>query len=295
MHLKKGEEKSALECIRKLKEEHSAAVNHFGNVQQVPKRSYTLEELRLNKIDTREFLAPEDTTLDQMRTLLQGSAAAGLLAAFLTHAIDTYYIVQIIIFTGFILTADQVANSGGLEALAVDSACRIFSPTYARRVALHEAGHFMVAYLLGLLPKGYTLSSWEAFKQNRRLNFQAGTTFCDEEFQAEVAGGTLSSGSLDVFCCVALAGVATEWLYYGKAEGGLADIMQLDSLMKALGFSQAKADDQVRWAVLNVVTILRRHGTAQEKLADAMMKNAPVSECIYIIEKNIQNDELSNT
>lgn len=30
---------------------------------------------------------------------------------------------------------------------------QVISPTYARRVAEHEAGHFLVAYLVGLLPK----------------------------------------------------------------------------------------------------------------------------------------------
>jgi len=38
------------------------------------------------------------------------------------------------------------------------------SGSYASRVALHEAGHFLVAYLLGLLPRSYTLSSWDAFQ-----------------------------------------------------------------------------------------------------------------------------------
>ncbi len=41
---------------------------------------------------------------------------------------------------------------------------------------------------------------------------QAGTQFCDQKFQAEVATGKLSSGSLDVYSCVALAGVAGEYL-----------------------------------------------------------------------------------
>jgi len=277
-------EKEAVSLVRELVE--SGELKAFGQGRQVPKRSYTIEELRLNKINTKDFLAPEDTTLDDVRTRLQLSAAAGLLAGFVTHAVDTFYLVQTIIFLGLILTADQVANAGGLEALVVDSAARVLNSTYHERVAKHEAGHLLIAYLLGLLPKGYTLSSWEAFMENRRLNFQAGTTFCDSEFQEEIAQGKLSSSSLDVYACVALAGVATEWLRYGRAEGGLSDIMQLDNLMRALGFTQAKADDQVRWAVLNVVTLLRRHEKVQDKLANAMMRNASISECIRVIEDN---------
>ena len=59
----------------------------------------------------------------------------------------------------------QVANAGGLEALAVDTAGRVISATYGDRVAAHEAGHFLVAYLVGLLPRMYTLSSLDALRR----------------------------------------------------------------------------------------------------------------------------------
>jgi hypothetical protein len=52
----------------------------------------------------------------------------------------------------------------------------------------------------------------------RALNVQAGTQFCDGEFQAEVNSGRLSSGSLDNFSCIALAGVATEYLRSVRAS-----------------------------------------------------------------------------
>ena len=59
-----------------------------------------------------------------------------------------------------------MANQGGVEALLVDTAGRVLSPNgYGRRVALHEAGHFLVAYLLGLLPRDYTLSALDAFRK----------------------------------------------------------------------------------------------------------------------------------
>ncbi len=59
----------------------------------------------------------------------------------------------------------QVANGGGFEALAMDAAGRVLSRSYAQRVAAHEAGHFLLAYLVGLLPKSYTLSSLDALRR----------------------------------------------------------------------------------------------------------------------------------
>ena len=58
----------------------------------------------------------------------------------------------------------------------------------------HEAGHFLVSYLVGILPRTYTLSSLDAFQRYGALNIQAGTTFVDNEFQREVASGKMSSG-----------------------------------------------------------------------------------------------------
>ena len=57
---------------------------------------------------------------------------------------------------------------------------------------------------------------------------------CDRQPHTQVAGGMLSSGSLDRFCSVALAGVATEYVRFGQAEGGINDIQQLDGLLRAL-------------------------------------------------------------
>ena len=151
---------------------------------------------------------------------------------------------------------------------------------------------------------------------------QAGCQFCDAAFQQEVASGRLSSGSLDVYSCVALAGVATEWLRFGHAEGGLADVQMLDRLLQGLRFTQvrvvgdekeqvrvssrplvahalpsvspfscpqAKADAQVRWAVLNTVTLLRRHEAAHDALAAAMQRGASIGECIALLEAQLRS------
>lgn len=146
--------------------------------------------------------------------------------------------------------------------------------------------------MLGILPKGYTLTSLEAWKKEGSLNVQAGTAFVDFEFMDEVNRGKVSATMLNRFSCIALAGVATEYLLFGYAEGALGDINQLDVLLKSLGFTQKKADSQVRWAVLNTVLILRRHEKARGKLAEAMSEGRSVGACIDIIEKNIDDCDI---
>lgn len=59
----------------------------------------------------------------------------------------------------------QIGNGGALEALLLDTAGRWINRDYGRRVASHEAGHFLIAYLLGILPRVYTLSTLDAFRK----------------------------------------------------------------------------------------------------------------------------------
>ena len=55
----------------------------------------------------------------------------------------------------------------------------------------------------------------------------------------------------------------------------------------ALQFSQKKADDQIRWAVLNVTQLLRTHRKTHEALSAAMARGASVGECITVVEQSI--------
>ena len=52
-------------------------------------------------------------------------------------------------------------------------------------------------------------------------------------------------------------------------------------------FTQLKADSEVRWAVLNVASILRRHTALHDKLAEAMGKGASVGELVMLIETSL--------
>ncbi|CAL8469356.1 g8897 [Coccomyxa elongata] len=281
-------EAAAVQLANQLKED--GLLRAYGGVRQVPKRIYSLEELRLNKIEAEKLLSPTDDTLGTVRTILQGGGLLGLAAAYFGLHWEFSQLLGTLAALGFLLTIDQVANGGGLEALFVDTSARFINRSYGERVANHEAGHFLIAYLIGLLPRTYTLSSLDAFRRYGALNVQAGTLFCDSAFQREVASGTLSSISLDRYSCVALAGIATEYIKYGQAEGGLNDIQQLDGFLRALQFTQKKADGQIRWAVLNVTALLRRYSDVHSKLAQAMAAGKSVGDCIALIEGNADPD-----
>lgn len=47
----------------------------------------------------------------------------------------------------------------------------------------------------------------------------------------------------------------------------------------------------MRWAVLNVVTLLRRHEGVHDALAEAMQRGASVGECVAVIEQRLAGCE----
>eukprot|EP00798_Chlamydomonas_sp_ICE-L_P017091 gene17091-23387_t len=52
----------------------------FGNARQLPKRVYTLDELRMNNISPEMLLSPKDYSLNCTRNVAQAAAAAGFVA-----------------------------------------------------------------------------------------------------------------------------------------------------------------------------------------------------------------------
>lgn len=289
--LAKGDERAALTLVKDLQGK-PGGLRCFGAARQVPQRLYTLDELKLNGIVTQSLLSPVDVTLGSIERNLQLASVIVGVSAWNVFRFSPQQLFYVSLAVLFLWTLDVISFNGGVSSLALDTIGHAFSQKYHNRVIQHEAGHFLIAYLLGILPKGYTLTSLEAFKKEGSLNVQAGTAFVDFEFVEEVNAGKVSASTLNRFACIALAGVAAEYLLYGFAEGGLADINQLDSLYKSLGFTQKKTDSQVRWSVLNTVLILRRHEVARAKLADAMAEGRSVGSCIDIIENTIGDGDI---
>ena len=89
---------------------------------------------------------------------------------------------------------------------------------YRQRIINHEAGHFLVAYLLGIPITGYTLSAWESVKAGRAA--QGGVMFTAPPLD-------ISSQLLQHYCTVWMAGIAAEKLVYARSEGGSEDRQKL--------------------------------------------------------------------
>lgn len=289
--LEQGNERSALSLVKDVQGKPDG-LRCFGAARLVPQRLYTLDELKLNGIETASLLSPVDTTLGAIERNLQIAAFIGGLSAWKVFEFSPTQVFYFSLGLLFLWTLDAVSYNGGISGLVLDTIGHNLSEKYHNRVIQHEAGHFLIAYLMGVLPRGYTLSSLEAFQKEGSLNVQAGTAFVDLEFLEEVNNGKVSATMLNRFSCIALAGVATEYVLYGYAEGGLADINQLDSLLNGLGFTQKKANSQVRWSVLNTILLLRRHQEARSQLAKAMMDRRSVGFCINVIENSIPDDDL---
>lgn len=157
-----------------------------------------------------------------------------------------------------------------------------FSPQHRDRIIRHEAGHFLVAHLLGIPVTGYALSAWEALKQKQPG--QGGVSFDDTEVASQLAQGTISTQLLDRYCTIWMAGVAAETLVYDRAEGGADDRQHLHTVLSSLGFSAASVELKQRFCSLQARNLLQQNWAAYEALINAMRQRADVAECRNLID-----------
>lgn len=108
----------------------AGAVRGFGGGRQIPKRLYTLDELRLNKIDAEALLSPKDDTLDTVQTVAQVAYLTGVVALGTAAHLDVGQVGGILLATIFAFGLDQVQNGGGGAALVLDTLGRYVQPSY---------------------------------------------------------------------------------------------------------------------------------------------------------------------
>lgn len=161
------------------------------------------------------------------------------------------------------------------------------SPEHRTRVVRHEAGHFLVAHLLGIPISSYALTAWEAFRQGQPG--QGGVTFDDREFTSEFQQGILSAHLLNRYGTVWMAGMAAETLVYGNAEGGAEDRQKLHAILTQIGSPAAIYPQKERAFALQARTLLQAHWSCYEALVQAMEKRTPVDECFRLISQHLKD------
>ena len=92
--------------------------------------------------------------------------------------------------------------------------------------------------------------------------------------------------TIDKLAAVSVAGVCSEILSFGNAEGGYADLGQLKQILinAEPEFSEKEMENIIRYSIGNTMGQLRRHLGALDDLIEVMERDGSVAECIMAIE-----------
>ncbi|CAI5524090.1 unnamed protein product [Closterium sp. Naga37s-1] len=226
--------KVALECLKE-----AGSVTAWGSYPNVARRTASVRELTQVGIKNAEKLAVPSVRNDALFLAtvvgttsilaLAGTQLPGDWGFFVPYLVGGISIV--------VLAVGSVAPGllqGGIGAMAP-----VFSD-YKDRVLRHEAGHFLLAYLLGLPPVAYSL---DIGKEH--------TNLLDDKLQKKIYSGKLESDDVDRLAVVAMAGMAAEGLQYEQVMGQTADLNSLQRLINRSGLGALTPERQqnlTRWA-----------------------------------------------
>ena len=239
------------------------------------------DQRRITSLPTSAFAPPRGNSNFDL--------IAGALSASLLFAASDFLQLDLRVLVGAgagFLAADRLLLRGTVfEVLA-----RALRPRYRKTVIQHEAGHFLVAYLLGMPLQACLLDPWSALKDGR-FSGAAGTVFFDPALGDGMAKGTLRRDTLDRYSVVVLAGIAAEAMVNGQAEGGQADEQALVSLLSSLdggrAWDLARIQNQARWGASQALLLLREHEEPYKALCAALERGASIGEAITVLEESM--------
>lgn len=147
-----------------------------------------------------------------------------------------------------------------------------------KRAAAHEAGHFLVGYLLGAPILAYSVAAGKPAVQF-------------SETSGPMAGFRTERTALDVFCVVSCAGIAGECLLFEGSQGGQQDLDALSKVLKDNGVisnadlrGEEDQDNFLRWGVFYAASMLRAHPDAWNALREAMLSGDDLAACVQALE-----------
>ncbi|KAK9074995.1 hypothetical protein SSX86_003314 [Deinandra increscens subsp. villosa] len=271
--LTNGNFKLALSLIKQLKRQPPpSGLRGFSAARQVPRRVSSVDQLDLSVTQTFDLQSLLDSVLDSVKNSLESSSSSSESC----EDNDLY------------LEDDMVQH---------------------KQVVHHEAGHFLVGYLLGVLPKQYKFSSMEDKIADASVKF-VGFEFLTEledvvlsnsghqvrhtlSFYAQpINASCLLRSVLSKLACVLVGGLVAEHLTFGNSIGHHRDVEKLYRVLNWLQYTEDEANILTRWAVLNTLTILNRHREARLALVEAMSQGRSIGICIDLIEGNLNYQDI---
>eukprot|EP00968_Pinguiococcus_pyrenoidosus_P019553 scaffold2136_cov242-Pinguiococcus_pyrenoidosus.AAC.16 len=192
------------------------------------------------------------------------------------------------LLTALVLGIDQVLLGGAVFETLLSSV----RPEIKNRVVYHEAGHLLLAYLLGCPVQSVTLSAIETLQRTSIGVLAPGTAFFDAELNRSAQTGIISRDTLDRYSIVVMGGIAAEAMVFGAAEGGrddertLIEFLQRNVASNTGGFGMDQVAEQARWSAVNAIELLRKHRDMYDRLVAILEKNRgeSIGACILEME-----------
>mmetsp|Transcript_8367 Transcript_8367/g.18051 ORF Transcript_8367/g.18051 Transcript_8367/m.18051 type:complete len:539 (+) Transcript_8367:181-1797(+) len=295
-----------------------------------------------------------DRDADRASAAVFGTFVASSLSAIVANEnlpgpeIFRFVVVWILSFAPLGLVGLGIGSTEKLQAFLVSVQRQIF-PVYRKRMVQHEAGHLLMAHLLGYPIAGYStnavknavefypLSDKDVGKDKAQmLGFDRKTFRADDNPQKKTRPRTndapffspegsgmeeletqsvfrnakdyrenpflkiatedqprnswpyrgFDHGTVDKLAVVSCAGVCAEIISFGYAEGGLADINQLQQILANAEpeLSERDKENRIRFAMGYTMTQLRLHLGCLDQLSEVMNRGGSVAECVSVIE-----------
>jgi hypothetical protein len=202
--------------------------------------------------------------------LSAGVAVAGVTAAAVVGPLGgvSPWLIAVAFGGGFAALTLDAARFGGLGGhLLAETLPAGLGTARLRRIAIHEAGHLLVAADNNLPVKQVLVGSLACLRQGLAAN---GST----EFEPP-AHAKLPAEDLRRWSRVLQAGMAAEVLIYGSSRGGVDDRALLGRLWGLSGFDVDTSQREQRRARREVEQWLRDRRLQLEQQAELLVQQAP--------------------